>query len=760
MNFKTKQYTGVVPYRLMLRIMFFWSIYTFVYSILKCNPNTALLAGYFSLIGETGLDIFLTIITLRLWRKTIGSKNTNIFLIFSSAYIAAIFADGIYNIVLNLYEFQYVNPITISMFELPFSLFLLLQIIAWAYVLYLNKADSLIVHKTIYVPYLLVSTLLFIMFMFGVEWHIQYLSTKGIFQTIDTIFEVAGFTMATICLARAQTFLIRFTSIGYLLIVASDFIIRYHVISGDVPYLSPLESTWILGLIFMSIGFFYSSEKYDEKLLKLSSINSLQSQIGIWLIILWLISVFMFASTYYFLSPGKDLYLNYISQNFLSMLVPFSVLAIISSNYISMKISLPLSKLEHKINEFLLTEAPPENSTNRSDHDYISEFKALDKFVFDSFILYQKKHLADMNFSKLAAQVTHDIRSPLAAINTAIFNETTIPENKRIMIRNAVKRINDIANNLLSQSKNNAIVSLNNVTKIDQPELILVMLDNIISEKRYEYYQTNININLKIEKSSSYCFSQVNPGPFKRILSNLINNSIEAINSNGTITISLSCNATHVKITIVDNGCGIPPDILPKVTEQGFSFNKINGTGFGLSYTQHYLNQINGTLQVQSEEKIGTEITINLARSSPPSWFCNVINIKYNSIIVVLDDDRSIHDAWDVRLATIPHIKLVHAYNVYQLLKLKINPQQPILYLIDYELLSDIKNGLDVIEELKLNENSILVTSCFEDHAIRNRCETLSVTMIPKPYVPYIKIITIPSTKSSGVSTSVYFDQV
>lgn len=48
------------------------------------------------------------------------------------------------------------------------------------------------------------------------------------------------------------------------------------------------------------------------------------------------------------------------TKHFLLMLVPFAVIAIISSSYISIKISSPLSRLESKINEFLLTEASPE----------------------------------------------------------------------------------------------------------------------------------------------------------------------------------------------------------------------------------------------------------------------------------------------------------------------------------------------------------------------------------------------------------------
>lgn len=348
----------------------------------------------------------------------------------------------------------------------------------------------------------------------------------------------------------------------------------------------------------------------------------------------------------------------------------------------------------------------------------------------------------------IAEQVAHDIRSPLAAINTAVSDVTSISENKRIMIRNAAIRINDIANNLLSQSKNNFFDSHENtIVSCESPELIFVILDNIIAEKRYEYYNTNVKIRLQGSDCSYNCFSKINISSFKRVLSNLINNSIEAINSNGSIIISLKCNTTHVEIIIEDNGCGIPPYILPKVTEQGFSYNKKNGAGFGLSYTKQYLEQINGTMHIHSEGKIGTEITLRLMRSNHPIWFCDFINVLPGSSIVVLDDDPSIHDAWNERFATISDVKLIHSYNVSELLQHKIDPCIPIIYLVDYELLADVKNGLDVIEELNLNDKAILVTSCFEDLSIRTRCENIGVKIIPKSYVPYIKIIPLLRTE-------------
>lgn len=346
----------------------------------------------------------------------------------------------------------------------------------------------------------------------------------------------------------------------------------------------------------------------------------------------------------------------------------------------------------------------------------------------------------------IAELVAHDIRSPLAAINTAVLDVKSIPENKRVMIRNAAKRINEIANNLLLQSKNNFFDCNNSeVNKNDSPELLFVVLDNIVAEKRYEYYGTNIKINLYCSESSYNSFSNIHPDSFKRVLSNLINNGIEAVNFDGSIIISLAGNATHVEIIIEDNGCGIPPEVLPKITEQGFSFNKKSGAGFGLSYAKQYLEQINGSMYIHSEEKVGTKIHINLICADQPTWFCDSMNIKYGSTIVVLDDDISIHDAWNNRFSSVSNVKMVHFYKTSELLRYKADPEKPILYLVDYELLADIQNGLDVIEELNINDKAILVTSCFDDVAIRKRCEKIGVKIIPKSYVPYIQIIQTPS---------------
>ena len=307
------------------------------------------------------------------------------------------------------------------------------------------------------------------------------------------------------------------------------------------------------------------------------------------------------------------------------------------------------------------------------------------------------------------------------------------------MIKNASRRINDIANNLLAQHASATSDPNNMISDNVASEMIYFVIENIVSEKNYEYHGKLFKILLNCPEKAYSCFAKINLGAFKRILSNLINNSIEATNSNGLINISINCDTEFIEITFVDNGCGIPVDVLPKITDEGFSFGKKSGGGFGLFHAKQQIENINGTLTISSEVGVGTTIHITLLRADSPRWFCETLNINSNSKIIILDDDPSIHDSWDENFSRFPDIQITHFSSSANLIAQ--HNLTADLYLVDYELLTETKTGLDVIEELSLNQCASLVTNCFEDTPVRNRCESLGVKIIPKPYVQFIPII-------------------
>ena len=441
------------------------------------------------------------------------------------------------------------------------------------------------------------------------------------------------------------------------------------------------------------IGYIITHKKY---------ILAFASPLSYWLISLSLVilAVFLFNFIFLFISMKRKLESNtkllidFISDEFNSGLIPQGV----------------------TINEYVMIA-----------NKFIEKKAAMEELQKDKAYYEARKNIAE--------QVAHDIRSPLAAINTALSNVSAIPENRRIMIKNASSRINDIANNLLSQFKNN---SDNSTQEEPLPELMFVALDSIVSEKRYEH--DKIQIELNIANDATSCFSLIHLASFKRVLSNLINNSIEAITTAGIVNIHLYCDTNSIIITIEDNGCGIPDHILPKITQQGFSYQKDSGAGFGLSYAKNHIEQVNGKLQIESIVAAGTKITISLPRCETPQWFCDEIQLLNTSNIVILDDDSSIHEAWRERLSHLSTVNILDFSDVSSFIQQSIHKTNSSLYLIDYELLGNEKNGLDIIAALGLEKRAILVTSNFENHEIRERCIKLGIKIIPKPFVPFIPI--------------------
>lgn len=593
--------------------------------------------------------------------------------------------------------------------------------------------------------FIIVNLTITFLFFSSIHYSFYYFSWENISHIISFITEFIIFDLALLCLIYSENIGLSLSIFGFITLISGDFFVNYSFLSQTAYLMNYGELLWFLGLIFILFGILTTHKNNNYLMTEwFSRTNTIKNRLAFWSFGTSILSFLLFFIIAYFFSAiNSELLLGLPI-----FVMVYSVIVVIFSIYMGKRFEAPFKKITANIEALMMHNDKSKIDNNFSTHEFIF----LQKFIINVFEIKEQKDLAKQTMIDLITQIAHDIRSPLAAINTVLSDVTSVAENKRIMLRNAGRGINDLANLLLFHSKNNFLNSQDSITATnDYSELIFVFLDNMVTEKRYEYSKYNINIDLNVSDHSHNCFSNFNPASFKRVLSNLINNSIEATNFNGSIIVSLASNADQVEIIIDDNGCGIPHDILPKITEQGFSFNKKNGHGFGLSYAKKYLAQINGSMDIHSKEKIGTKITMRLVRANHPSWFCNSINIKHDSLVVILDDDLSIHDAWDARFSTVSHVKLIHAYNVSELLHHKINPVIPALYLVDYELLSDSKNGLDVIKDNKLNEKAILVTSCFEDADIRTQCENIGVKIIPKSYVPYIEISLMPNTEHKKI---------
>ena len=99
----------------------------------------------------------------------------------------------------------------------------------------------------------------------------------------------------------------------------------------------------------------------------------------------------------------------------------------------------------------------------------------------------------------------------------------------------------------------------------------------------------------------------------RRVLVNLLKNSIEAVEQDGQIDISIDEDSENIKIAIRDDGEGIAEDAKAKIFQPHYS-TRDRGYGLGLAIVSTIVDELNGTIVVKSEIKQGTEFLITLSK--------------------------------------------------------------------------------------------------------------------------------------------------
>lgn len=336
--------------------------------------------------------------------------------------------------------------------------------------------------------------------------------------------------------------------------------------------------------------------------------------------------------------------------------------------------------------------------------------------------------------SSIAAQVSHDIRSPLASLNMIIDQLDNIPENYRIIIKSSASRINDIANNLLTA--NRSLNSPLHSSLIGHSILLGPILDSLASEKRFQYINKN-NLIIHCDLNHSYgIFTNINPIELNRILSNLINNSVESLNDNGEIIISLVEDELKNIISISDNGRGIPANVLKNLGSQGVTYGKENGSGLGIYHAKLTLISAGGDIEIISSEGQGTTINIFLPKVTTPNWFTPNLLLYANQRIIILDDDENIHHIWTEKLKhavnnfNISIFKFKNGIEFTNFIKKQID--ENFLCLMDYELIDQELNGLELIIQNNLAHKSIIISSRYDEQDLREKAQHFNIKLIPK----------------------------
>lgn len=258
--------------------------------------------------------------------------------------------------------------------------------------------------------------------------------------------------------------------------------------------------------------------------------------------------------------------------------------------------------------------------------------------IIKSTRLYEnQKHINERERIKLARQMSHDIRSPLATLHTVIDDMELISTQSRKLIIDSIERINTIANSLLKETRK-AVSSddLDNKLPLIKEVSLAELIQDVVDHKNIEFSKIpNLEIRF-LNSINSPATATLDEGELKRIFSNLINNSKEANNSNEKkiISIELFQELNEAVITIQDNASGIPEHILNKIGKEEITLKK-NGNGIGLLHAFESVKRFGGDLTIKSSLS-GTLVSIKIPVKSSHQQLDTVL----------IDDDELVRLTW------------------------------------------------------------------------------------------------------------------
>jgi nitrogen-specific signal transduction histidine kinase len=274
----------------------------------------------------------------------------------------------------------------------------------------------------------------------------------------------------------------------------------------------------------------------------------------------------------------------------------------------------------------------------------------------------EDKRQQELKFLQLSRKMFHDIRSPLASLNTMAGEMTFSEATQEKIFKGSICRINDIANSLLSTTQKQII-------KLPAFQEFTSLIKEIIAEKNSEFRSKNLTIFFESSREAQVYFE---PIELRRIISNLVNNSVEASNNEVSIKLKAQYIDENLILDIIDNCTGIPQKILDRLGKEEIS-TKIRGNGLGIKEASDSMRDWDGNLEILKTSSAGTTIRL--------TFKAKVESLYY----FLIDDDALVRMTWESR-AKKKGLSFQAFNSHHGFLKIKNNiPKDSVIY-IDSEL--------------------------------------------------------------------------
>lgn len=216
------------------------------------------------------------------------------------------------------------------------------------------------------------------------------------------------------------------------------------------------------------------------------------------------------------------------------------------------------------------------------------------------------------------ANVSHELKTPLAAIKA--FAETLLDdeEAEASTIRHFLSRIDEQADRLHA-----LVVDMLMLARVESKEQafdiqtvdVHQVIEEVLRSLSDAAAARNVALNTRLAPADRYVVADFEG--VATIIGNLVDNAIKYTKANGYVEISTRRQGEMIALDVADNGIGIPAEDLGRVFERFYRVDKarsrqLGGTGLGLSIVKHLTNTFAGSVSVRSQLNQGTTFTVLL----------------------------------------------------------------------------------------------------------------------------------------------------
>jgi len=216
----------------------------------------------------------------------------------------------------------------------------------------------------------------------------------------------------------------------------------------------------------------------------------------------------------------------------------------------------------------------------------------------------------------VARSIAHEIKNPLTPIQLSMYRLRKNLGSERygqIFDQAYTSIINEVEN------LRNMVTEFSDFARMPKPRTKPTDPKEIVQDAISLYTGLPDSIALHTELADNLPQVMADPDQIRQVLHNLIGNAVDAMPDGGKLSVIMRQEINNVVIEISDTGCGMSEEIREKMFTPYFT-TKETGTGLGMAITAQIIEEHDGEITVESEESVGTTVTVKLKTSESALW--------------------------------------------------------------------------------------------------------------------------------------------